>query len=261
MTQFAETQRKLFDALKDTNVGPMISQALKTKRPKDREYVVATAHTELYPIIWEHDVIIVAGSYFGDEGKGKMTDAIARHPDIDLVLRVNSGENAGHTVYHDDKKMVFHITPSAICIPGKRCGIGPEAVMDPVNFFNREIKQLIYAKVEYIDRLWVGNVHIVGPYHKLMDFALSKSNSSTLTGMKYVHALSKFMKKGPRMDDLFNGEDNLRKKIEEDLEIYYALMDYFAPDSKMLLKHMDETAKTRTVPTHLFEFACQPLFR
>lgn len=64
------------------------------------------------------------GAYFGDEGKGKTVDAIAHHPKVNIVARVNSGENAGHTVFGLTPagamhKFAFNLCPSGLLTPGK----------------------------------------------------------------------------------------------------------------------------------------------
>lgn len=188
-----------------------------------RMYEVSCFDKVLLPMIQAHDVLVVAGGYFGDEGKGKITAAIANNDLIKLIVRVNSGENAGHTVYHDGKKYVFNLTPSGILVPGKINGIGPECVMDPVSFMEKEMVQLTKAGIDYKDKLFVGNVHIVGPHHKILDFALNPPNSSTLMGMSYVHS-SKVMKKGLRLDLLFNSKDEQRKELRKEINIYNSLI-------------------------------------
>ena len=171
-----------------------------------QKYTEATKEEVLYPIINEYNCISVPGAYFGDEGKGKTVDAIARHPDVKIVARVNSGENAGHTVIGPTgHKYGFHLCPSGLLTPGKVNVVGPECVMDPVSFMEREISQLVDTNVQYKDRLFVGNVHLVCPHHKLLDLMGSwrAPNKSTLQGMAPVHA-SKAKRKGLRLDHLFN---------------------------------------------------------
>ena len=107
-------------------------------------YVEATEEQVLWPMIEKSACILVPGAYFGDEGKGKTVDAIARHPKVEVVARVNSGENAGHTVFGENGvKYDFHLCPSGLLTPGKVNVVGPECMMDPVSFMQREVPQLI----------------------------------------------------------------------------------------------------------------------
>ena len=80
--------------------------------------------------------------------------------------------------------------------------------MDPVSFMEREISQLQKTNVAYKERLFVGNVHLVCPHHKLLDLISSwdAPNLSTLQGMGPVHA-SKASRRGLRLDHLFNERD------------------------------------------------------
>ncbi len=71
---------------------------------------------------------------------------------IGVVVRVNSGENAGHTVFHEGKKFVFNLAPSGL-LKGKVNLVGPECVMDPVSFMQKEVQQLIDANIAYKDTL------------------------------------------------------------------------------------------------------------
>ena len=248
MTTFLEKQLQTFEAIKDTPRIPELSHE------SSLEFIVRSAEEIIHPIIEANDVIVIAGSYFGDEGKGKITDAVARDPLVELVIRLNSGENAGHTVHHNGKKFVFHLTPSAVTIPGKICAIGPECVMDPVNYMNKEISQLIKEGIDYKNRLFVGNVHIVTPYHKILDFIVNPSNSSTLQGMSPSHA-SKVWKKGLRLDDLFNSEEGQRKKLEEDMQLYFAFLKQKGLDETEVIKRFEELAATgRSVPEHIMGF-------
>ena len=57
--------------------------------------------------------VVLVGAQWGDEGKGKVTDLIAR--DFDYVVRYQGGNNAGHTVIHGDKKLALHLIPRASC--------------------------------------------------------------------------------------------------------------------------------------------------
>lgn len=240
----------VFEKIKDTEI-------IKELRHKTtRKYDISTFAQTLLPIIKENDIIVVAGGYFGDEGKGKITDAIANCDLVELILRMNSGENAGHTVYDDNgRKFVFNLTPSGMLVPAKVNGIGPECVMDPVSYIQKEISQLVSAGIDYKDRLFVGNVHLVGPHHKVLDFALSSPNSSTLMGMSYAHA-SKVMKRGLRLDHIFNDVSKAESILKKDLDTYHALLDHNEKDETQILSDLREemARRNRAVPQHLIDF-------
>ncbi len=218
-------------------------------------YEQCSIEQSLYKIVEQNDVLIVAGAYFGDEGKGKTVDAIANNDDIKLVLRVNSGENAGHTVFNNDEKFVFHLAPSGLLIPNKINLIGPECVMDPISFLDKELSQLIKRNINYKDRLFVGNVHIVTPYHKLMDFIGNPNNSSTLKGMSPVHS-SKVTKRGLRLDHLFNSKDIQASRIEKDMISYYGLLkEKNLTEDKVLemCENLNSDGVVR-IPLHVIDF-------
>ena len=73
--------------------------------------------------------IAVIGLQWGDEGKGKIIDYLAK--DSDIIVRFQGGNNAGHTVVLGGKKFVFHIIPSGILRKNKVCVIGNGVVIDP----------------------------------------------------------------------------------------------------------------------------------
>ena len=72
---------------------------------------------------------VIVGAQWGDEGKGKIVDLLAR--DSDLVCRYNGGPNAGHTVVVGDETYKLHHLPSGILYPGTDCVIGAGCVVDP----------------------------------------------------------------------------------------------------------------------------------
>jgi adenylosuccinate synthase len=205
-------------------------------------YAEASIEEVLHPLIDSAGVILVPGAYFGDEGKGKTVDAIARHGSVAMVARVNSGENAGHTVVSDvGHKYDFHLCPSGLLTPGKVNVIGPECVMDPVSFMEREVSQLQRTNVEYKQRLFIGNVHLVCPHHKLLDLigSWNTPNLSTLMGMGPVHA-SKASRRGLRLDHLFNDRDGpggARSRLENDLQEYWgALKAKGVSEAQLIIK-------------------------
>ena len=75
-------------------------------------------------------VDILVGTQWGDEGKGKLIDVLTS--DVDMVVRFQGGNNAGHTVEIGSERYVLHLVPSGIFRPGVRCVIGNGLVVDPV---------------------------------------------------------------------------------------------------------------------------------
>ncbi|MCX5711459.1 MAG: adenylosuccinate synthetase, partial [Candidatus Omnitrophica bacterium] len=73
--------------------------------------------------------IIIVGTQWGDEGKGKIIDILSSK--VDYIVRYQGGNNAGHTVVVNKKEYIFHLIPSGILHPGKVCCIGNGVVIDP----------------------------------------------------------------------------------------------------------------------------------
>ncbi len=112
-------------------------------------------------------VILILGAQWGDEGKGKLVDALSQKTDI--VARFQGGGNAGHTISHQGKEYIFHYIPCGILHPHVRCYIGNGLVIDPDELF-KEILSLKDNNIPITDRLFIsGNAHIIMPYHKIID--------------------------------------------------------------------------------------------
>ena len=76
--------------------------------------------------------VVIVGTQWGDEGKGKIVDLLTGY--ADYVVRFQGGNNAGHTLVVDGKKYVFHLIPSGILYENKKCFIGNGVVLDPKVF-------------------------------------------------------------------------------------------------------------------------------
>ena len=110
---------------------------------------------------------ILIGAQWGDEGKGKIIDLLARKSDI--IVRYQGGNNAGHTVRFDNEKFILHLIPSGILHPKKICVIGNGVVIDPQAFFE-EVQMLESKGVRVRGRLFISEqAHLIFPYHKLLD--------------------------------------------------------------------------------------------
>jgi adenylosuccinate synthase len=111
--------------------------------------------------------VIILGSQWGDEGKGKIVDLFAER--FDIVARYQGGHNAGHTVFIGEKKFVLKLIPSGILRPGKQAVIGNGLVIDPAALLS-EIESLESAGVEVGANLFISNrAHVLFPAHRMME--------------------------------------------------------------------------------------------
>src|SRR6201988_2815730 len=111
---------------------------------------------------------VLVGAQWGDEGKGKVIDYLTDW--VDVVVRSQGGNNAGHTVVVGDVKYILRLIPSGILRPGKLCVIGNGVVVDPISLCE-EIGELKSQGVEISkENLLISEgAHLVFPYHKLID--------------------------------------------------------------------------------------------
>ena len=110
---------------------------------------------------------VIVGGQWGDEGKGKIVDLLSKEANI--VARYQGGSNAGHTVYHNDKKIVLHQIPTGILRENNLCILGKGMVVDPDGIVE-EIECLNNNNIEYNNRIIIDYyAHIVTPLHKLID--------------------------------------------------------------------------------------------
>ncbi|MEW5909459.1 MAG: adenylosuccinate synthase, partial [Thermodesulfobacteriota bacterium] len=111
--------------------------------------------------------IVIVGTQWGDEGKGKIVDLLAEYADV--VVRFQGGNNAGHTMVVNGKKFICHLIPSGI-LQGKVCMIGNGVVVDPAVLL-QEINRLKDAGIPVSPQnLRISEkAHVIMPYHRLAD--------------------------------------------------------------------------------------------
>jgi len=110
---------------------------------------------------------VLIGAQWGDEGKGKVIDVLTK--EVDVVVRYQGGNNAGHTVKIGDEKYVLHLIPSGILHPGKMCVIGNGVVVDPLALV-KEMDELEGKGMKMSGQLFISDrAHIVFPYHRELD--------------------------------------------------------------------------------------------
>ena len=116
-----------------------------------------------------HRCMVVVGSQWGDEGKGKIVDVLSEN--VDIVARYQGGANAGHTVHVGDKEFILHQIPSGILHPNRRCLLGNGVVVDPFQLFE-EMDALIARGIDAEERVGVSvRAHLLLPHHKIIDRA------------------------------------------------------------------------------------------
>ncbi len=148
--------------------------------------------------------VIVVGSQWGDEGKGKIVDVLSKKADV--VARYQGGHNAGHTVVINDNKFILHILPSGILYGNKICVVGNGVVIEPAALLE-EITGLKDRGVNVGKNLLISNnAHIIMPYHITLDNekekALGKKSIGT-TGRGIGPAyIDKMARVGLRIGDL-----------------------------------------------------------
>lgn len=158
--------------------------------------------------------VIVVGAQFGDEGKAKVTDLLAKNADV--VVRYQGGCNAGHTVVVDGETYKFHLIPSG-ALYQKTCIMGPGMVIDPERFLS-EVEALEKRGSLDTEKLRVSTTaHVTMPYHLMIDAAEEDSRGdqkigTTKRGIGPTYA-DKCARSGIRVEDLLD-EKVLRSKLE-----------------------------------------------
>jgi adenylosuccinate synthase len=164
-------------------------------------------------------VTAVVGTQWGDEGKGRIVDFLAQ--EVDMVIRFQGGNNAGHTVINNYGKFALHLIPCGIFSPNTINIVGTGVVVNPEAIW-QEICEIKSAGVTINDNLRISDrAHVVMPYHILLDKleeeSLGKKKlGTTLRGIAPVYA-DKVARVGLQMADLLDKE-YLAERIETILE-------------------------------------------
>ena len=153
--------------------------------------------------------IVVVGTQWGDEGKGKIVDLLSEY--ADLVIRFQGGNNAGHTMVVDGEQIISHLVPSGI-LQGKTCIIGNGLVVDP-NVLLNEIDYLTAKGVACGPQNLIisERAQVIMPYHMLIDQGREKMQAGKkigTTGRGIGPAYEdKVTRRGIRMIDLIDPEE------------------------------------------------------
>ena len=168
-------------------------------------------------------ITVIVGAQWGDEGKGKITDYFAG--ESDYVVRYHGGNNAGHTVIVNGSTYKLHLIPSGVLydhpvsVIGNGVVVDPDALLNELQYLN---KKGIQPRLNISDR-----AHVIMPYHKQMDAALTNHQGtlaagSTMRGIAPVYA-DKMFRHGIRMIDLTE-PDILKEKLQKAYQFNYKLI-------------------------------------
>ena len=158
--------------------------------------------------------LVVICSQWGDEGKGKIVDLLSEQADV--VVRFGGGNNAGHTLVVNGRRVILHLIPSGILHPGKCAVLGDGMVIDPEALL-AELSELSKLGLEFGPKelLISSKAHLVLPYHRVLD-ALREAGAGALgttrrgIGPAYE---DKAARRGVRAGDLLR-PDQLRRRLE-----------------------------------------------
>ena len=168
--------------------------------------------------------IVVVGTQWGDEGKGKIVDLLSETADV--IVRFQGGHNAGHTIVIGEEEFILHLIPSGILHSGKQCVIGNGVVVDPAALIE-EKAALEKRGIQVQGRLSVSErAHLIMPYHRAIEKESEKLKGSrrigtTGRGIGPAYA-DKMARIGIRMVDLLNPE-----LFREKLALNLGEMNYF----------------------------------
>ena len=176
--------------------------------------------------------VVILGSQWGDEGKGKIVDLLTDKASV--VARFQGGHNAGHTLVIDGKKTALHLIPSGILRSHVNCVIGNGVVVAP-DALLKEIQMLEERGVKVRGRLKVsGSCPLILPYHIALDQAREAARGNAkigTTGRGIGPAYEdKVARRGLRLSDLANIE-RFAEKLKEVMDYHnFALTEYYKAD-------------------------------
>lgn len=178
-------------------------------------------------------VVVVLGTQWGDEGKGKIVDLLCEN--AAAVVRFQGGHNAGHTLVIDGKKTVLHLIPSGVLREGIECLIGNGVVLSPTAL-KTEVDMLEQSGIPARERLKISAAcQLILPYHVALDMAREKARGKQAigtTGRGIGPAYEdKISRRGLRVTDLLTA-DTLKDKLDEILDYHnFTLKHYFKTDT------------------------------
>lgn len=171
--------------------------------------------------------IVVLGTQWGDEGKGKIVDLLSRK--ADAVVRFQGGHNAGHTLVINGEKTVLHLIPAGILNPGVECLIGNGVVLS-LEALKREIEKLEANGVNVRERIYISPAcAMILPYHVSMDTARERARGdraigTTCRGIGPAYE-DKVARRGLRTTDFLDSK-RLAERLEPVLDYHNFVLEH-----------------------------------
>jgi adenylosuccinate synthase len=185
--------------------------------------------------------VVVIGTHWGDEGKGKVVDLLTEK--ASAVVRFQGGHNAGHTLVVGGEKTILHLIPSGILHRQVTCMIGNGVVLSLPDLF-KEIVELEEAGVNVRERLYVSSgCPLILPHHIALDKMRenvrgNKKIGTTGRGIGPAYE-DKVARRGLRVADLFDG-DGFKEKLEEIMDYHnFVLKNYFHTEAVSLEENLE----------------------
>jgi adenylosuccinate synthase len=172
-------------------------------------------------------VTAIVGAQWGDEGKGRLVDALAG--DMDWVIRFQGGDNAGHTVINEFGEFKLHLIPSGIFYPNTKCLIGTACVVNPATLLE-ELEALEAAGVDTSTLYISERAQMLMPYHRMLDGLQEDASGeqaigTTKRGIGPAYA-DKSARRGLRLGDILRPEW-LESRLEEAIAFANRELTYF----------------------------------
>ncbi len=175
----------------------------------------------------------IVGANWGDEGKGKITDMLAKESDI--IIRFQGGSNAGHTIINEYGKFALHLLPSGVFYSHTTSIIGNGVALN-IPYLINEIRSLVDRGVPAPRILVSDRAQILMPYHVLFDTyeearLAGKSFGSTKSGIAPFYS-DKYAKIGFQVSELFD-EETLKEKVERVCELKNVMLEHLYHQPKI----------------------------
>lgn len=189
-------------------------------------------------------VDVVLGTFFGDEGKGKIIDFLSK--DADVSIRCSGGNNAGHTINVDGKKFAFHLIPSGILNKNTKAVIGNGVVVDP-KVLIEELDNLKASGVDLSNFYISDKAQIIFPYHikmdELQEDIRENKIGTTKRGIGPAYC-DKFERSGIRAEDLVSDrfESMVKENVKNKNKIFKSY-GYEELDADKIIKEYKEYAE------------------